>query len=170
MLLSSSAVSKSKLSTAELLQPTPWQPPHMLISWIPCFLQEQALEHWFWLSDRQLQQIMDIDLSWVGDWKKIWRNYYHSWFWQLQWIIDIDWFVRSRGLKLVMTKYIYPLEIFHRTPWVENFCSVKPSLQVNTDKPSQGRFWKQKLQETFKTMGQTQASQKVFSSRVTSLD
>ena len=43
--------------------------------------------------------------------------------------------------------------------WIEKFCSVKASLQVIADKPSQERFWKQKFHETVKTKVQTQKSQ-----------
>ena len=49
---------------------------------------------------------------------------------------------------------VRPLEKFHRTPRIENFCSVKPCLQVNAEKPSQERFWKQKFQKRVKTKAQ----------------
>ena len=75
--LSSSALSKSNLSTAELLQQTPWQSPYVFIHWISCF----CFSHWFWLSDQQLQRIMDISSSGAGDWKKIGWNLYDNWLW-----------------------------------------------------------------------------------------
>ena len=46
---------------------------------------------------------------------------------------------REQGTKTSNDK-VRPLKIFHRTPWIENFCPVKPSLQVNADKLIQESF------------------------------